>query len=326
MPMVPQEEWQPLEPEDPRWEFLMRLDPRCTALPGTWEVRGDLPADWESYSTTAEGHIDTDFESPTILRANGIDFRYRPPARVIPRRSGIRRWWTAAVGVVLKFKALLVFGSVLLNLLVYGLAFGWAFAAGLVAVIAIHESGHVVANRRKGIPASLPVFIPFLGAFIGLRQMPQNAADEAFIGIMGPLFGLGASVLALILGVVTKQAAFFAIAEVGFLMHVFNLMPVIPLDGGRSVAFWGWKAWIPGILGMLLVLFYNPLTHQFTLDPVTAIILIIVVVSLLREPRRRSPVYNDISIRDRVVFGSIWAFALLASMAGYWLVGTRLVM
>lgn len=274
----------------------------------------------------AEGHVDTDFQAPIILHANGVEFRYRPPARALPRGGRFRRWGTALLGILVKFKAVLVFGSVFLSLLVYGLAFGWAFGAGLVAIIAIHEFGHVVANRRKGIPASLPVFIPFLGAFIGLRQMPRDAAEEAFIGIMGPLFGLGASIVALVLGIMTRNAAFYAIAEVGFLMHVFNLMPVLPLDGGRSVAFWGWKAWIPGILGMLLVLFYNPLAHHFVVDPVTAIILVIVVVSLLREPRRRSPVYNDISVRDRIVFGGLWAFSLLVSMGGYWLVGTRMVL
>lgn len=266
----------------------------------------------------AQGHVDADFRQPTVIRAGMVDFRYYPP-----ERSKLRRWWTVAVGIILKFKVLVVFGSVALSLLVYGIAFGWVFAAGLVAVIAIHEFGHVVANRIRGIPASLPVFIPFLGAFIGLRQMPQNAAEEAFIGVMGPLFGLGASILSLVLGVITQQPAFFAIAEVGFLIHVFNLMPVIPLDGGRSVAFWGWKAWIPGILGMLLVLFYNPLTHEFKPSPVAAIILVIVVVSLLREPKRRPPAYNAISLRDRIMFGGIWVTALLASMAGYWLVGTR---
>ena len=327
MPMVPQEDWQRLQPDDPRWAFLMRLDPRCAALPGTWDVRGELPAGWEALSFMAEGHVDTDFQSPIILHADGVEFRYRPPVRALPRRAGgLRRWGTALLGILVKFKAVLVFGSVLLSLLAYGLAFGWAFGAGLVAIIAIHEFGHVVANRRKGIPATLPVFIPFLGAFIGLRQMPRNAAEEAFIGIMGPLFGLGASILALVLGIVFRNAAFYAIAEVGFLMHVFNLMPVLPLDGGRSVAFWGWKAWIPGMLGILLVLFYHPLSPQhFAFDPVTVVILVIVVISLLREPRRRTPVYNDIAIRDRVVFGGLWAFSLLVSMAGYWLVGTRMV-
>lgn len=321
MPMVSQEGWERLRPGDPRWDFLLRIDPRVGTLPGQWDVRGTLPDDWDLSWVPAEGHVDTAFDGPIILRAQGVDFRYRPPMRAMPRRSGLRRWWTAAVGILVKFKAILVVGSVLLSLLVYGLSFGWAFGAGLIAVIAIHESGHVVANRRRGIPASLPVFIPFLGAFIGLKQMPKNAADEAFIGIMGPLFGLGASIGAFVLGAATGHPIFFAIAEVGFLIHVFNLMPVIPLDGGRSVAFWGWKAWIPGIFGMLLVLFYNPLTNQFSIDPVTAIILVIVAVSLLREPKRRSPTYNAISVRERVTFGSIWAFALVVSMAGYWLTG-----
>lgn len=325
MPMVPQEDWQRLQPDDPRWAFLVRLDPRCAVLPGTWDVRGELPTDWGTLSEMEEGPVDTDFQAPIILHANGVEFRYRPPARALPRRAGLRRWGTAFLGILVKFKAVLVLGSVLVSLLVYGLAFGWAFGAGLVAIIAIHEFGHVVANRRKGISASLPVFIPFLGAFIGLRQMPRNAAEEAYVGIMGPIFGLGASILALVLGIATQNAAFYAIAEVGFLMHVFNLMPVLPLDGGRSVAFWGWKAWIPGILGMLLVLFYNPLAHHFTVDPVTAVIVVIVVVSLLREPRRRSPVYNDIAARDRIVFGGLWAVSLLVSMGGYWLVGTRMV-
>lgn len=309
MPIVRRNPWEPLYPNHPLWAVLIAFDPRCASMPGHWEVR------------QTDSHGDTRV-AQNVVRLGHLEFRYIAPG-TSSTRTWIRRWWSLLVGVALKFKLLLIFGVVVLNLLVYGLAFGWGFAVGLMAIIAIHEMGHVVANRRKGLPASLPLFIPFLGAFIGLKARPKDAADEAFIGIMGPLFGIGATLVAVALALGTHQAIFWVIADVGFLMHVFNLMPVLPLDGGRSVAFWGFKAWIPGILGMLVVLFYNPFTHRFSFHLVTVVIVALVAFSLLREPKGRPARYTAVAVKHKVIFGGLWGMALAVSIAGYWLVGAR---
>ncbi|MCL5065089.1 MAG: site-2 protease family protein [Firmicutes bacterium] len=332
MPVWAEESWRPLSQEDPHWRWLTRSLPLSMSLPGSWEIRGQLAeSEYLFGSLSAEDrdriqHIFIDRgpkdSRPIVLSIGDAEIKYiPPPTHSLGGRFSLRRIWTVVLGVLVKFKLVLFFGSVVLTLLVYGIAFGWAFGAGLVALIAVHESGHVVANRIKGIPASLPVFIPFLGAFIRLKKYPQNAGDEAFIGIMGPLFGLGATLVALLIATLTHDSIFYAIAEMGFLLHVFNLMPVLPLDGGRTVGFWQWKAWIPGMVGVLMVLFYNPLDNRLTFDPLTIFIVAIIVVSMIREPKQHRPEYRVIPSKSQWLFTIIWGLALLVSIAGYWGVG-----
>lgn len=325
--------WRPLTPQDPHWMWLARSVPECLTLPGSWEIRGNF-SDVDFLGSLAEpdrSRVAQIFASPkprnsrpVVLSVGDIEIKYIPPATAQSARGkwNLGRIWTVVLGLLVKFKLVLVFGGVVLTLLVYGFAFGWAFAVGLVVIIAIHESGHMVANRIKGIPASLPIFIPFLGAFIALKQLPKDAAEEAFIGVMGPLFGLGATLAALGLALGTGHFIFFAIAEMGFLLHVFNLMPVLPLDGGRTVGFWRWKAWIPGMVGVLLVLFYNPVYNQWSFDPFTIFIVLLIIFSMVREPKQHNSQYSAIHPRHRWTYTSIWLLALLVSLAGYWGVGT----
>lgn len=317
--------WRPLEPDSDWISLLGKAGVDLGSLSGAWQIRGGVPGPAPTHDTLVfsedsiaqlNGQLHT-AQQPIAVDLGGTVIRYVPPGRRKPM-TGWRRYWAIAVGIFVKLKLVLVFLSVLASLVVYGLAFGWAYGAGLVALIAIHELGHVVANRIKGIPASLPLFIPFLGAFIQLKQYPKSAADEAFIGIMGPLFGLGASLVAAALALVTRQPFFWAVAEMGFLLHVFNLMPVLPLDGGRTVGFWQWKAWIPGMIGVLVVLFYNPLTNQFRFDPLTVLILAIILFSLIREPRMRTAGYTTMPPRSRILYSGLWAGALLVSIVGYW--------
>lgn len=326
--------WRPMSKTDPRWIRLTQAFPACSMLPGSWDIRDNamptdappllsVPTSDHDRIVEALRHPGQELPQPLIFHVGGADIRYSPRMQEMPSRHGLpwRRWWTVIVGILIKIKALIVVGSLLLSMLVYGLAFGWAYGMGLVVIIAVHEFGHVVANRQKGIPSSLPIFIPFLGAFIQLKQFPKDAGDEAYIGIMGPLFGLAATLCALGVGIATGQAIFFAIAEIGFLLHVFNLMPVLPLDGGRTVGFWQWRAWIPGIFGALVILFYNPFTNQIRIDPIMLIIVALIVVSLAREPRAHQRSYISIPVGTRWRFTVIWAAALALSVAGYWGVG-----
>lgn len=222
------------------------------------------------------------------------------------------------LAVIYKAKVLLLFGSLVLSMLVYGLAFGWAFGIGLVAIIAIHESGHVLANRLKHIDASWPTFIPFLGAIINLRQAPRNADDEAFIGIAGPIFGIAASIGAYGIFMATHLAVFRWLAVFGFFMHIFNLIPVVPLDGGRTVAFLGWKAWGPGLVGLVVLLFFNPLTGSLSIDPFTLIIMAFIIWNFVG--RVRSPMaaaYTAIPLRRQWGYGLLWAGLMAVSIVGY---------
>ncbi len=240
-----------------------------------------------------------------------------------PQRRNLKQWGLSILAVIYKAKVFLLFFSLIISMLVYGLTFGWAFGVGLVVLIGIHESGHVLANRARGIDASWPTFIPFFGAVISLRQNPANADDEAFIGIAGPVFGIFASIVSYGLYLATGQPMFAMLALFGMLMHIFNLIPVVPLDGGRTVAFLGWKAWGPGLVGLAVILFYNPVTNSFRLDPITLIILAFIIWNFTRRVRHGvSPAYNDIPLSHKWFYGLLWAFLMGVSIAGYIYIGT----
>ncbi|MDA8192376.1 MAG: site-2 protease family protein [Thermaerobacter sp.] len=344
MPIIPQSPTRRgqllLTPDDPRWSMLLQRFPGCGLLTGTWYIQPEaLGSDWTVlmplvpdvfYQSYLEALLFPGMAAPEILTAvqhhslifvtpqwtaiyEPVDATPAAPART----SRLRKFGTLIVGAAIKFKALIMLGSLFFTMLVYGMVFGWKFAVGLVLLIAIHESGHVWANRRRGIPATLPIFIPFLGALIQLKQFPKNAADEAFIGIMGPVFGLGATLAATLLAFLTNSPAMLAIASVGFLIHVFNLMPVLPLDGGRTVGFWRWKAWIPGIVGAFTILFYNPVTNRFQIDPVMLLIVVLIIASLAREPGRHGADYTAIATRTKWGFTVLWLACLALSIGGY---------
>ena len=128
------------------------------------------------------------------------------------------------------------FLSMALAVGVYTTIWGWRFALGIVISIYVHEMGHVVWLRRYGIPATAPMFIPGLGAFVRLKQHPATVGEDARIGLAGPAWGAAAAIAALVLGVVLQRPIFVAIASVGAWINLFNLLPVWQLDGGRGFA------------------------------------------------------------------------------------------
>jgi Zn-dependent protease len=119
----------------------------------------------------------------------------------------------------------------------------------------------VLQLRREGIKASAPMFIPFLGAVVAMKEMPKNAAAEARVGLAGPVLGsLGALAVYGIYGL-TGNELFKALAFVGFFLNLFNLLPVLPLDGGRAMAALSPWMWLVGF-GLLIaatVFFPNPI-------------------------------------------------------------------
>jgi Zn-dependent protease len=117
---------------------------------------------------------------------------------------------------------------------VYWALYGWRFALGFVISIYIHEMGHVAELARFGIPASAPMFIPFLGAVVRMKAYPATPHEDARVGLAGPVWGLGAALVALALFLATREPYWAAIARVGAWLNLFNLIPVWQLDGGRG--------------------------------------------------------------------------------------------
>jgi Zn-dependent protease len=178
------------------------------------------------------------------------------PVETGKKAEGTRaaRWGVLAAGALFlwKFKAVLAFAltkgkllalgltksstvfSMLASLGVYWAAYGWRFAAGLIASIYVHEMGHVAALRRFGIAASAPMFIPGLGAVIRARQALTNPREDARVGLGGPIWGLMAALAAYGVYTLTGSAVWAAIGHFGAFVNLFNLMPVWQLDGARA--------------------------------------------------------------------------------------------
>lgn len=159
--------------------------------------------------------------------------------------------------IVLKLTKLSTFISMLITLGAYGLFFGWKFAVALVYLLFVHEMGHLVAARKKGIATSPAIFIPFMGAVIGMKELPKNAKDEAYIAFAGPLFGLLSFLPAIPLYFWTKDPLWGLIIGFGALLNLFNLFPVSPLDGGRIVTVLSTKIWLIGLIVLIPWMIYD---------------------------------------------------------------------
>jgi Zn-dependent protease len=124
--------------------------------------------------------------------------------------------------------------SMLAFFAVYWSLFGWKFALGFVVCIYVHEMGHVMALRKYNIAASAPMFIPFLGAFVRMKQYPGNVGEDARVGLAGPIWGLGSAVVAWLVAITTGLPVWYAIAYTAAWLNLFNLLPIWQLDGGRG--------------------------------------------------------------------------------------------
>lgn len=148
--------------------------------------------------------------------------------------------------------------TAILSIGAYAWAFGWQFGVGLVVLIFIHEMGHVLALRRYGVKASAPIFIPFLGAFIGMKQLPKNATMEAVVGLGGPIIGSLGALAAYALYLIDGHPIFLVMAYFGVLLNLFNLLPILPLDGGRAAGAISRWLWVVGYAGVLLMMLWRP--------------------------------------------------------------------
>jgi len=160
-----------------------------------------------------------------------------------------------------KLKLLTTVGTMLVSVAAYSFVFGWAFAAGFVVLLLVHEMGHVIQLRREGIRASAPMFVPFLGAVISARSLGQNALAEARVGLAGPVLGTIGAAGAVVLWQLTGSHLWEALAFTGFFLNLFNLLPVVPLDGGRAMAAMAPWMWFVGLAAMvpLAIVFPNPI-------------------------------------------------------------------
>jgi Zn-dependent protease len=204
-----------------------------------------------------------------------------------------------------KLKLLASSGTILVSLAAYSLFWGLPFAAGFIALLFVHEMGHVIALRREGIKASAPMFIPFLGAVIAARSLGENALAEARVGLAGPILGSIGSAACILVWHATGNEVWEALAFTGFFLNLFNLLPVVPLDGGRAMAAMAPWMWFVGFAALipLAVLFPNPV-----------IFLILVVAGfetykrwkLRRSPSPAQQAYYRVRPLDRALVAGVY--------------------
>jgi Zn-dependent protease len=220
------------------------------------------------------------------------------------RRGGI----LAILAVAVKMSKLLFMAAAVLS---YVWIFGPLFAVGIIGLIYVHEMGHVVALRRKGIPASLPILVPFLGAFVRMKAAPDNAADEAYVGIAGPVVGGCGAAVVYVVAVLSGSHFLMALAYVGFLINLFNLLPMLPLDGGRVMAAISPKVWAGGLVGLVAL-------FAVTLSPFFAIIALLGCIEAYGRwsAHRRGGQAEYFSVPKRVRMGYAAAyFGLVIALA-----------
>ncbi len=150
-------------------------------------------------------------------------------------------------------------GSMMVTIGLYALAWGFWFAFIFVLLIFVHECGHLVAARRVGLKVGAPVFIPFMGAFIALKEAPRDAWIEAQVGIGGQLLGTVGALACDGVYLVTGNPMFRALAHTGYFLNLFNLAPFGFLDGGRvasALSPWLWLVGA-GVIVTMLVTHFN---------------------------------------------------------------------
>ena len=210
-----------------------------------------------------------------------------------------------------KIKIFTTSASMLVSIGAYSLLWGWKFAIGFVALLFVHEMGHVLQLRREGIEASAPMFIPFMGAVIWAKSLGDNAAAEARVGLAGPVIGsLGAAALIPVANA-TGNDLFMALAFTGFFLNLFNLLPVLPLDGGRAMAALSPWMWLIGFAALVAITIAFP-------NPIILIILLLGGFETWHRWRSRNDPqarqYYEVSPRDRIVTALVYV-GLIAALA-----------
>ncbi len=166
--------------------------------------------------------------------------------------------------VLIGSKVLLSSFSLVASIWFYSLFFGWPFAVVFVLLILVHELGHAAFMRIFGVPASMPYFIPGFGALITMKGRPASALQESYIALAGPLMGTVAALACYTYGEATMNKFWIAAAFTGFFLNLFNMIPVLPLDGGRIIGSVSPRVWIFGLIGLIVAAvayhwYYNPL-------------------------------------------------------------------
>jgi Zn-dependent protease len=201
-------------------------------------------------------------------------------------------------------------GTMILSIWVYATVFGWQFAVGFVLLMFVHECGHLIVAKGFGLKASAPVFIPFMGAFILLKDAPRNAWMEACVGIGGPILGSLGALACHSMGEIGDVPLLIALAQSGYLLNLFNLLPVGFLDGGRIVTALSRWLWLPGFA----LLIWFGWTYPNVIVWLMVFLSLPRIYSLFRKRTEEERRYFEVTRAQRWTM-SILYFGLIAVLA-----------
>jgi Zn-dependent protease len=316
---VPQSD--PAQPEEP-------FHPYTTSDPDAGSYEDSRESDQQFQNPYAQKYeyrgpqsIEDYTVGPEVEQAEGAMVGTAAPEKKRKRLGGIGGSIAVLGAWLLKLKGLLFlakFGlagfTALFSVAVYSLLFGWRFAVGLVVLLFIHEMGHAIVMKLKGIPMGGLVFIPLLGAAVTMRQAPQNARDEAEVGIAGPIAGAIASSFCLFMAYgVLADHVWAPLAYFGFFINLFNLIPIVPFDGGRVLAAIDRRVWILGFLGLLAFQIWQWLNGNFSMW----LLFFVIIAATQLWSRGFAPdtpdsrAYYDVPVSTRIVMSLLY-FGLAA--------------
>ncbi|MTI82003.1 MAG: site-2 protease family protein [Firmicutes bacterium] len=197
-----------------------------------------------------------------------------------------------------------------LTILIYSQFYGWLFALGFVIAIFIHEMGHFLTSKVIGLKVSAPMFIPFLGAFIGLKEQPKSIKEESITAIGGPAAGLLATIVCLILFEVTNSPYWAGLTYISAFLNLFNLLPFGPLDGGRITKALSPLIWVIGLIGTVILIWK---LHAYIL--IFILIVGIIEVFNMIKNKEDTKKYLEVEPQFRVTIG-ISYILLVAFLSG----------
>ena len=202
-------------------------------------------------------------------------------------------------------------GSMVLMVGVYASIWGWKWALGFVLLLLLHECGHLIVAKWFGLAVSAPMFIPFMGAFIALKEAPRNAWMEACVGIGGPILGSLAAAACHALGLALNYPLLIALGWSAYFLNLFNLTPVGMLDGGRIVSALSPWLWLPGFAALGWLAW----THPNFIVWILLFASLPRIVSLFRKRTEEEQRYYEVAPAQRwlmalMYFGLIGALVL----------------
>jgi Zn-dependent protease len=207
-------------------------------------------------------------------------------------------------------------GTMLLSLVVYATIWGWRYAVGFIALLFAHEMGHFIAARQRGLNVGAPTFIPFVGAWIALKEQPMDVETEAYIALAGPLVGTICALTVYLWAREEDSGLLLAIAYSGLLLNLFNLLPVSPLDGGRVTSVLSPRIWFVGVPILLAIMLYRP-------SPMLIIVAVLAAPQLMKawryDPKAPENVaYYGVPLQTKLEYGAAYlALAALLAVMTY---------